>query len=154
MKCIVFSLLICLSFFASAQNNQSVRFLNPLTIHKPNGYSHSAIIDLGNSKMVILSGQVALDKDGNLVGKADIAKQTEQVFANIKSSITEIGGNMNQLVKLNYFILHGQEIQPVREVRNKFINTSTPPASTLVKVSGLFRDDILIEIEATFIVPE
>jgi enamine deaminase RidA (YjgF/YER057c/UK114 family) len=154
MKYIVLSLLICSSFFANAQSNQTVQFLNPTTIHKPNGYSHSAVVELGNSKMVILSGQVALDKDGNLVGKDNIAKQTEQVFANIKNAITEIGGNMNQLVKLNYFILQGQEIQPVRDVRNKFINTTTPPASTLVKVSGLFRDDILIEIEATFIVPK
>lgn len=154
MKSLIICFLICLSVFVQGQGNQTVQFFNPSTVHKPNGYSHAAIVDLGTSKMIILSGQVALDKDGNLVGKADITKQTEQVFVNIKNAITDIGGNMNQLVKLNYYILQGQEIQPVRDIRNKFINTSTPPASTLVKVSGLFRDDILIEIEATFIIPK
>lgn len=142
------------SFISVDAKSQTVQFFNPGTIHKPNGYSHAAIVDLGNSKMIILSGQVALDKDGNLVSKSDIAKQTEQVFINIKNAITEIGGSMNQLVKLSYYLLEGQEIQPVRDIRNKFINTSTPPASTLVKVAGLFRDDILIEVEATFIIPK
>ena len=61
---------------------------------------------------------------------------------------------MDHLVKLNYFVLDGNEIQPIRDVRDKYINTKTPPASTLVKVSGLFREDILIEIEATFVIPK
>jgi 2-iminobutanoate/2-iminopropanoate deaminase len=70
----------------------------------PKGYSHSAEIDMGNSKMIIMAGQVALDKAGNLVGKGDMAQQTEQVFANIKHIVEDAGGTMNNIVKLNYYI--------------------------------------------------
>lgn len=130
-----------------------VKFDNPKTLYTPKGYSHSAIIDLGNCKMVLLSGQVPLDNQGNLVGKGDLAKQAEQVFLNIQNAIGSAGGTMEHVVRLNIYLVDGADIQPVRDVRDKFIYTKTPPASTLVKVSGLFRDDILLEIEATFIIP-
>ena len=136
-----------------AQKTDSfVQLINPKTIHTPNGYSHLAEVDLGNCRMIILSGQVALDTAGKLVGNGDLAKQTEQVFLNMKNAIESVGGTMDQLIKLNFYLLEGQEIQAVRNVRDKFINTKRPPASTLVKVSGLFREDILIEIEGSFII--
>ncbi|MDB5128484.1 RidA family protein [Mucilaginibacter sp.] len=102
--------------------------------------------------MIILSGQVALNESGDLIGKGDIVKQTEQVFANIKRIIEDAGGNMNNVVKLTYYLKDVSKIQQVRDVRDKYINTKTPPASTLVEVSNLFRDDILIEIEATAVI--
>ncbi|NIJ55325.1 RidA family protein [Dyadobacter arcticus] len=139
-------LLACTSF------GQIVKFSNPATVAKPNGYSHAAIIDLGNSKMVIISGQIALDKQGNLVGKDDMGKQAEQVFANIKSIVEDAGGTMNDLVKLNYFLLDVAQIQAVRNVRDKYVNVQNPPASTLVQVSKLFRDGFLLEIEATAVI--
>jgi 2-iminobutanoate/2-iminopropanoate deaminase len=108
-----------------------------------------AEVDLGKSKMLVLSGQVALDVNGKLVGKGDVAKQTEQVFTNIKHIVEGAGGTMKDVIKLTYYIKDVSKIQAVRDVRDKYINTKTPPASTLVEVSKLFRDDILIEIEAT-----
>ena len=149
-------ILLFIAFFSNpAQAQQTlVKFDNPKSIYPPKGYSHTVTIDLGTCRMIILSGQVALDLQGNLVGKGDLGSQAEQVFQNIKNGITAAGGNMDHLVKLNYFVLDGNEIQPIRDVRDKYINTKTPPASTLVKVSGLFREDILIEIEATFVIPK
>ncbi len=104
--------------------------------------------------MVLIAGQVALDKSGNLVGKDDLQQQTEQVFQNIKSIVESENGTMAQIVKLNYFIRDVSKIHVVRDVRDKFINTNNPPASTLVEVSKLFREDILIEIEATAMIPK
>jgi len=104
--------------------------------------------------MVILSGQVSLDQSGNLVGKDDVGKQAEQIFTNIKNAISEIGGNMNHVVKLSYYLTDVSKIQLVRNVRDKYINTQNPPASTLVQISKLYREDILIEIEATAIIPK
>ena len=60
--------------------------------------------------MVIISGQVALDSQGNLVGKGDVAKQTEQVFANIKTIVTALGGSMNDVVKFGYYLLDVAQI--------------------------------------------
>jgi enamine deaminase RidA (YjgF/YER057c/UK114 family) len=145
------ALFICL-IGLSQKDTSLVKFINPPSLSTPRGYSHTAQINLGNCTMLIISGQVALDKTGNLIGKGDIAKQTEQVFLNIKNAITDAGGTMNDIVKLGYFLLDVSQIQTVRDTRDKFINTKTPPASTLVQVSKLFRDDLMVEIEATAII--
>ncbi len=144
-------------FFASsacfAQDaNKDVAFLNPVTVGKPFGYSHAAIVDLGKNNMVIMSGQVGLDKDGKLTGIGDLRSQTEQVFTNIKNIVEAAGGTMNDLVELNYYLMDASQVQVVRSIRDRFVNTKQPPASTLVQVSKLFRDDILIEIKATAII--
>jgi len=140
---------------AFAQTDASaVKFLNPATVAAPHGYSHAVEVDLGTCEMVIISGQVALDSKGNLVGPGDYEKQTEQIFINIKNIVESAGGQMDNVVKLGFFIRDVGQIQKVRTVRDRFINIKNPPASTLVEVSKLFRDDVLIEIEATAIIPK
>lgn len=129
--------------------SQTVKFVNPSKA----GYSQAAVIDLGTAKMIIMSGQIALDTQGNLVGKEDMEKQTAQVFRNIKSIVEAAGGTMDNIVKLNYFVTDASKVQTIRTVRDQFVNTKTPPASTLVQVSRLFREDLLIEIEATAVIP-
>ena len=134
-----------------AQTSSSlVKFVNPTSA----GYSQSVEIDLGNVRMITLSGQVSVDKKGNTVGKDDLAKQLEQTFQNIKMIVEDAGGTMSDVVKLTYFLKDISQIQLVREVRDRFINLQKPPASTAVEVSGLFREDILVEIEAVAIVPK
>jgi enamine deaminase RidA (YjgF/YER057c/UK114 family) len=145
-------LAITYSYAQSAASN--VQLINPPTVAAPHGYSQAAVVDLGNCKMVILSGQVALDAQGNLTGGNDIAKQTEQVFQNIKAIITAAGGNMSHLVKLGYFVKDVSALPALRAIRDRFVNTQNPPASTLVQVNNLFRADVLIEIEATAIIPK
>jgi reactive intermediate/imine deaminase len=116
------------------------------------GYSHSVEIDLGNSKMVIISGQIALDNKGNLIGKDNLAEQTEQVFINIKKIVTESGGTMDDVIKIGIYMIDITQVQTMRDVRNKFFNQQKSPTSTLVQVSKLVRDDLLIEIDATAII--
>ncbi len=156
IKKILLILLLFISLKGATQTSDTslIKFTNPSSLATPKGYSHAAIIDLGNCHMVLLSGQVPLDSKGNLVGIDDLAKQTEQVFLNIKNAITELGGTMDNLVKIGVFMVDVSQIQVFRDARNKFINTKNPPASTLVEVSKLFRDDVLIEIEATAIIPK
>lgn len=145
---------LLISRLAFSQVDTSIaKFINPASLSAPKGYSHAAVIDLGTCKMLVISGQVAIDSKGNLVGKDDFGKQTEQVFQNIKSIVENAGGKMDNIVKLGYYLLDVGQIQTVRAIRDKFINIKNPPASTLVQVSKLFRDDILIEIEATAIIP-
>ena len=148
------AILTTLANQTKAQSSPNVQLINPETVATPRGYSHAAVIDLGNCKMVIMSGQVAFDPKGNLVCPNDIAKQTEQVFRNIKSIVEAAGGKMDHLVKLGYFTTDVTRIADVRTIRDQFINTKTPPASTLVQVNKLFREDVLIEIEATAIIPK
>ena len=151
---IILAIFTSLAITTKAQSASNVQFINPETVSTPRSYSHAAIIDLGNCKMVIMSGQVALDAKGNLVGANDIAKQTEQVFRNIKSIVEAAGGKLDHVVKLSYFTTDVSRIADIRTIRDQFITSKTKPASTLVQVNKLFREDILIEIEATAVIPK
>lgn len=104
--------------------------------------------------MVVISGQIALDNKGNLIGKGNLAAQTEQVFTNIKNIVAESGGTMDNVIKIGIYMIDISQVQTMREVRNKFINQQNPPTSTLVQVSKLVSDDLLIEVEATVIIPK
>lgn len=118
------------------------------------GYSHSVEIDLGTCKMILLSGQIALDKQGNLIGRNNLAQQTKQVLTNIQNIIAESGGTMDDVIKIGIYMIDISQVSTMREVRDEFFNSQRPPASTLVQVSKLFRDDLLIEIEATAVIPK
>jgi len=146
---------LLLANMAFSQTNTSpVKLYNPATVAAPRGYSHAALIDLGTCKMLIMSGQVAFDEKGALVGPGDYEKQTEQIFTNIKHIVESAGGTMDNLVKIGVNMRDVSQIQKFRAARDRFVNTKNPPASTLVEVSKLFRDDVLIEIEATAIIPK
>jgi 2-iminobutanoate/2-iminopropanoate deaminase len=151
-KLLILPLLLLAKLTFAQADTALVKFINPASVSTPKGYSHAAIVDLGTAKMVIISGQVALDNKGNLVGKDDFGKQVDQIFQNIKSIVEAAGGKMDNVVKLGFYVLDVKQVQSLRAVRDKYINTKNPPASTLVQVSKLFRDDILVEIEATAVI--
>jgi 2-iminobutanoate/2-iminopropanoate deaminase len=152
MKNILLGVVLALgcSFGGFAQG--AVQLVNPTTVARPKGYSQAAAVDLGTCKMVILSGQVAMDLQGNLVGKGDMEKQAEQVFQNIKAIVTDAGGTMDDVVRLGFYVTDLSSLGAVRAVRDRYVNTRTPPASTLVQVAKLYRDDVMIEVEATAII--
>lgn len=155
MKSVLFFSFLFTSLTTLSQADTSiVKFVNPSFLSSPRGYSHTVEIDLGNSRMILISGQVALDNKGNLVGKDDFKKQSEQVFLNIKAIVENAGGTMDNVVKTGIFVVDISQLPAFRDVRNKFINIQNPPASTLVQVNKLFRDDLLIEIDATAIIPK
>jgi reactive intermediate/imine deaminase len=122
------------------------RFLSPEALAPPSGYSH--IVDAPADRIVYISGQVPLDTAGELVGEGDFEAQTRQVFENLSAALDAAGASWSDVVKLSYFLRDVGQIATVRSVRNEYVDTEHPPASTLVEVSGLFRDDVLIEIEA------
>lgn len=129
----------------------SIRFVDPSSLPRPVGYSHVA--EVSNGKTIYISGQVALDQSGNLVGLNDLRAQTQQVFTNLKAALEVVGANFDCVVKLNYYLLDISQIQLVREVRDQFVNTHQPPTSSAVEVRRLFRDDLLIEIDAVAVIP-
>ena len=105
--------------------------------------------------MVFLSGQVGLDKRGEMVGKEDFHAQVAQAFANLKSALAAAGGTPNDLIKLNYYVvgLNHDKLVAIRDVRDQLVNKEHPPASTLAGVQALFREDALVEIEAVAVIP-
>ncbi len=94
------------------------------------------------------------DKDGNLVGRGDFRAQVKQVFENLKARLEEGGASFKDVVKLNYYLTDASDLQALRDTRNSYINTENPPASTLVVVKQLVREEYLVEIEAVAVVGE
>jgi reactive intermediate/imine deaminase len=132
------------------QNVVVRRFLSPETLPPPVGYTH--VVDVRAGRVIYVSGQVPLDRDGQLVGAGDIEGQTRKVFENLKAALDAAGCAWGDVVKLNYFLVDVSQLAAVRAIRDEYVDTAHPPASTLVEVSGLFRDDVLIEIDAVAIV--
>lgn len=130
----------------------SRRFLSPEGLPPPAGYSH--VVDAPAGRIVYISGQVPLDADGELVGAGDLDAQVQQVFGNLSLALQAAGATWSDVVKLNYFVRDVSRLDSVRAIRNEFVDTERPPASTLVEVSGLFRDDVLIEVDAVAIVAQ
>ncbi|GAB4421820.1 MAG: RidA family protein [Anaerolineae bacterium] len=131
--------------------NPSIRFINPAAISQPTGYTH--VVEVTGGKTVYISGQIAFDAEGKVVGVGDLAAQAHQVFANLRAALASVGADFTQVVKLNYYLLDMSQLPAVREIRNQYINTAQPPASTAVQVSGLAHPDLLIEIEAVAVIP-
>ena len=139
-------LLLTLSFalfplLAFAQVKRS----NPPTLSKPTGYTHIVEVP-GPVKMVYISGQIALDKDGKVVGEGDMKAQAEQVFKNLEAALTAAGARFSDVVKMNTFITDMDKAPAVREVRARYFGDVTP-ASTLVQVVKLARPEFMLEIE-------
>jgi reactive intermediate/imine deaminase len=128
------------------------RFINPDTISKPVGYTH--VVETTGSRTVYISGQIALDRQGNVVGLNDMSAQAEQVFQNLQAALAAVNATFEDVVKFTFYMLDISQIQAVRDVRNRYINTATPPASTAVEVRQLFRKELLLEIEAIAVLRE
>src|SRR5688572_22337643 len=119
--------------------------ISPTDIHKTSGYSHA--VRMGD--IVFVSGQVAFDEHGELVGRDDVRAQVEQVFRNIKIVVEAAGSSMDRVGKLNVLALSDEALPVLREVRNRIWESyGYVPASTFAIVAGLASSDFLIEIEA------
>jgi reactive intermediate/imine deaminase len=129
-----------------------MRFTNPSTLSKPTGYSH--IVEVAHGRTLFISGQVPLDSAGNLIGRGDFAAQTEQVFKNLQAALESCGAGFQHVVKLTLFVTDISQVSVLREIRTRYVNSANPPASTLVQVKGLVREEFLVEIEAVAVVPE
>ena len=124
------------------------RFLNPEGVLASPAYTH--VVEVSGSKTIYVSGQVALDEKGELVGKGDVGAQTRQVFENLKRALGAAGVGFDDVVKLTYYIVgyRPEMLAPIREVRSQYLPKEKPPASTLVGVEALFMEGVLIEVDA------
>ena len=128
-------------------------FSNPDGVGAPVGnYSHVARVEAGDAAFLFISGQVAIDSDGTLVGEGDMARQCEQTFENLRLILEDQGATFADVVKLNTYTTDMSQLGVLREVRGRYISTE-PPASTTVEVSGLFRPEVLVEMEVVAVVP-
>jgi enamine deaminase RidA (YjgF/YER057c/UK114 family) len=130
------------------------RHLSPAGLATNPGYSHVVV---ASGPLVFVSGQVAFDATGELVGPGDLAAQTRQVLANVEACLTEAGAGWPDVVKLGWYVQDAAHVQTVRDVRDEILGPALQrrpmPASTLIEVANLFRDDLLIEVDAVAALP-
>lgn len=127
--------------------------INPPTLVKPAGFSHAW--EAQGGKTVYIAGQVAVDREGRVVGAGDLVAQFRQVCENLKAVLVSRAGQMDNIVKLTIYVLSKSDYKArTREIgavyRDYFGRHY--PAMTLVEVKGLYDDDCLIEIEAVAVV--
>jgi reactive intermediate/imine deaminase len=116
----------------------------PKDVHRPFGYAHAIQMD----KTLYISGQIPLDMDMNVVGKNDMAAQTEQVYGNLKKVLEDAGGTMRNIVMLNIYCTDIEKFDKhTRGLRKKYFGDYYP-AITAVEVKRLYRPDFMIEVEA------
>ena len=115
------------------------------------GYSH---VVTGRGRLVVISGQLAQDEHGELVGPGDPEAQARQVFENIGRCLAEAGASFADVVKLGFFVLDVAYLPALRAARDAVIDTAKPPASTALQVAGLIAPGYLIEVEAWALVDD
>jgi enamine deaminase RidA (YjgF/YER057c/UK114 family) len=132
-----------------------VQSVNPPSLAKPVGYSHG--IEVQGGKTLYVSGQVAFDKDGNLVGRGDLVAQFRQICENLKAVLLARAGQLNDIVKLTIYVLdksaYKARLREMGAVYREFFGRHYP-AMTFLEVKGLYDDDqgCLMEIEAVAVV--
>ena len=127
-------------------------FHNPPAAPPPAAaYSNIAEIDLGATKLLILSGQVALDHTGTLTGGDDMRAQTKQVFESIGTLLTARGATFADVVNIRTYLADMTRLPEYGEVRQTYLG-DTRPTSTTVEVSKLFRPGLLLEVDITAVV--
>jgi enamine deaminase RidA (YjgF/YER057c/UK114 family) len=119
----------------------------------PAGRGYSQVVT-GRGRLVVVSGQVAQNASGALVGPGDPAAQARQVFENIGRCLAEVGAGFGDVVKLTFFVLDVADLPALREARDAVIDTARPPASSAVQVSALFAPGYLLEVEAWALVDD
>jgi reactive intermediate/imine deaminase len=126
---------------------------NPASIAPPVGtYSHVVRVETAEVVWLFVSGQLALDPGGTLVGVGDLRAQTEQVFENLARVLEANGASFGDVVKMQTYVTTLEGIADVREVRARYL-PAEPPASTAVQVAALFLPDAMVEVDAVAAFP-
>lgn len=125
--------------------------INPATLYEstPFGFSHA--VEQTGGRTLHLSGQVAWNKAGEVVGPGDLAAQTRQALANLKAVLAEAGATPANIVRLRTYVVdHSPDkLGPVIGELMAFYGGATPAANTFIGVQALALPDFLVEIEAT-----
>jgi enamine deaminase RidA (YjgF/YER057c/UK114 family) len=122
--------------------------IDPDTVPPPPGgwYSHAARVDIGAGALLFVSGQVALDDDGAIVGVGDMAVQSQRVFTLLECILADQGAGFGDVVSIRTFVTDMALLPEYGAVRARYL-TGPPPTSTTVEVSRLFRPEALVEVD-------
>ncbi|HEF5872696.1 TPA: RidA family protein [Burkholderia cenocepacia] len=125
--------------------------VNPPEVWAPFGAFSMAVIQ-GDGRIVRLKGQVALDRDGQVVGAGDMRAQVRQTLDNIRDVLAALGGQMRDVISLVHYATDIEAFMQAGDIRNTYF-AEPYPVTTTVQVERLYRPDLLIEIAAVAEIP-
>jgi len=128
-------------------------FINPEGLASPRGYTQ--VVTAPGGKLVFVSGQVALDAAGKLVGPGDLRAQATKTYENLITALRAAGARPDDVLKMTVYVVNykPEHLAVIREVRGRsFPREDRMPASTLVGVQALAFEGLLIEVEAIAVV--
>lgn len=129
-----------------------VKHLNPEGLHKNPAFTQAIVVS-GSSTTIYVGGQNAVDESGNIVGKNDIALQTERALENLQTALIAAGATLQNVVKWNVYILAGQSAQQGFGAFQKvWGRRPNPPVITGIFVAALAHPDFLVEIDAVAVI--
>lgn len=140
-----------LAVVTAAPAQEALRAINPPALPPAHGYSHVVIAPPG--RMVSISGQVAMDRAGKVVGAGDFRAQCVQVFENLRTALRSAGLDFRDVVRTDMYVTDLDHLDVLREVRAHYLPADAPATSTLVKVDALFRPGLMIEVAAEAVLP-
>jgi enamine deaminase RidA (YjgF/YER057c/UK114 family) len=133
---------------------QPIHYINPKDLMTNPAFSQVAMTE-GSGRTIYIGGQNAVNTNSMITGKGDIKAQTEQIMKNIQIALAECNATFDNLVKLNIYVVQGQDALGAFQASRKYMSTAAnPPVITVLFVSGLMNPDFLIEIDATAFVAE
>lgn len=143
-----------LSLPLAAAENRLIEYLKPSGLL--NVPSFSQVTTARGGKLIFVSGQVAWDEKGKTLYPGDLEAQTRKTYENLKIALAAAGATFEDVVKFTVYVknLDTAKWKLVSKVRSEFLSPERPPASTMIGVTGLVYDELLIEIEAYALVKE
>lgn len=120
-------------------------------IGKPSGHFSHATMTEAKGRLVFISGMLAKNADGAIVGVGDIEMQTRQVCENLKAAVEEAGGTLDDICRVDVYVRNMEQFDKIHKVRREYFS-EPPPASTMVEVTKMTSPDALIEINAIAVV--
>ncbi len=136
------------------QTQTEIAYINPEGLYKNPAYSQ-LVVTKGPLKTIYVGGQNATDKEGHIVGKGDLKAQAAQTLSNLKTALAAGGGSLNNVIKWNVYIVHGQDAKVAfQSLQEDLKQMPHPPIITGVYVAALAQPDFLLEMDAVAVVEE
>jgi len=125
--------------------------INPKEMYDSLQYGFSHAVKSGGDTLVHCSGQVAWDKDANMVGEGDLAAQARQAMANLTQALAAAGATPSDVVRLRIYVVDhsADKLEAIMPALTEFYGGALPAANTLIGVQALALPEFLIEVEAT-----
>jgi len=124
---------------------------NPSDLWQPFG-PFSQIAIQGDGKIVHLKGQVALDREGRIVGAGDMRAQLRQVLENIRVALASVGGEMGDILSMTNYVADMDAFMAAGDIRRAFF-TAPYPVTTTIEIARLYDRALLVEISAIAEIP-